>query len=675
MAGVSCHGAIKQVKGETDLTIALAGNPNVGKSSVFNRLTGMGVVTANYPGKTVEVNIATTQMDGKRIGVVDLPGTYALGAVSEDQWVARRGLLDGRPDAVVVILDATNLARNLYLALQLLELEQPVVVALNLVDQAERQGLVHDAGLLSQRLGVPVVETVAIRGDNLDELVRVAVEVGSEGGRRQPFIHFGQDIEEVVDDLTQRIVSAGIQPPFGLSPRALAILLLEGDAEFRDLVGRAGGDRVLAEAERLAKEIEREHGESSAQRIARERHGTAGAIADEVTSGTLSEPTLTERAWRLTTAPATGLPILVAVLASVFGLLFWVGGWLGTLFSSAWAATVGLVFDRLATAVFGPGIVVATLKWGVGGIEAALAVGIPYVLTFYLLLAVLEDTGYLNSVAFLADRVMHRIGLHGRAVIPLVAGAGCNVPAIIGTRVLTTMRERIIASTLIALVPCSARTAVIMGAVAATAGPWPAVAVFLIDGVVVMTVGVVLNRMLPGDSTGLVMEMFPFRSPALGTIVKKTWFRFKDFVFVATPIVVGGSLVLGGLYETDAIWGLVRPLEPIVGGLLGLPPVAGLTLVFAVLRKELALQLLTTLATVAYGAQGTDLTAFMSHSQLFVYALVNTIYIPCVATIAVLGRELGWKRATLVMTGTIGLAVLVGTLARAVLAATGWLGA
>ncbi len=281
-------------------------------------------------------------------------------------------------------------------------------------------------------------------------------------------------------------------------------------------------------------------------------------------------------------------------------------------------------------------------------------------LTFYFILSFLEDTGYLNSAAFLTDRVMHRLGLHGRAIIPIVAGAGCNVPAIIGTRVLTTLRERVIASTLIVLVPCSARTAVILGAVSAFVGWMPALGIFLITLVLIALVGLGLNQAMPGQSAGLVMEMFPFRAPTISPMLRKTWHRFKDFVFVATPIVLGGSLVLGALYESEYIWKLSAPLSPVVEGWLGLPAVAGLTLIFAVLRKELALQLLVTLAIVQYGRGANNLLKFMNETQLFVYALVNTIYIPCVATIAVLGKELGWKRAIAIMTFTISLAILMG---------------
>jgi ferrous iron transport protein B len=344
--------------------------------------------------------------------------------------------------------------------------------------------------------------------------------------------------------------------------------------------------------------------------------------------------------------------------------MFYGGNWLSTTLSSNWTFYASPLIDGVIYHIFGSGHIGKTLIWGFdAGILAALAVGIPYVLTFYFMLAFLEDSGYLNSVAFLTDRLMHKFGLHGRAIIPLVAGAGCNVPAIIGTRVLTTLRERTIASTLITLIPCSARTAVILGAVSLFVGWKPAVAIFLIVLILVFFVGVGLNKIMPGESTGLVMEMFPFRAPIISNILKKTWYRFQDFVFVAFPIVLVGSLFLGGLYETGYLWKLASPLSPVVEGWLGLPAVAGLTLIFAILRKELALQLLVTLAVVMYGGGANNLLLFMTPTQLFVYALVNTIYIPCVATIAVLGRELGWKRALGIMAFTIMLAILIGGIA------------
>lgn len=678
---LSCHNAVHRLRGDTDYVFALAGNPNVGKSSMFNSLTGTGVVTANYPGKTVEINVATTRLGDLNIGLVDLPGTYALGAVSEDQWVARQGILDGRPDAVIVILDATNLPRNLYMLLQLLDMGFPAVAALNLFDQAKKMGIDIDVEKLSDILGIPVVPTVATRGEGLDLLLTAAVSVVQErenacetgdGYRPRP-PRYGSDIEDIVTGLTEDIETSLDGNTYGISHEGLALLLLEDDSQFMGLVGAGpDGAELLARIAEAAKTIRSEHGEETPLRIIRERHGLAGSIAADVQHSTHEHELFSQRLWHLTTAPLTGIPILFLILGGVFAFLFIVGDFLSTSFSSLWAATFSPLIRAVIYALVGHGILAKILIWGPdAGIEASLAVGIPYVLTFYFLLAFLEDSGYLNSVAFLTDKVMHKVGLHGRSIIPLVAGAGCNVPAVIGTRVLTTQRERTIASTLIVMVPCSARTAVILGAVAGFAGWQWAIGIFAITAVVIALSGLGLNKVMPGESTGLVMEMFPFRAPSLRSITVKTWHRFKDFIFVATPIVLAGSMVLGALYETGYIWKLSAPLSPIVQGWLGLPPVAGLTLIFAILRKELALQLLVSLAVVRYGPSASNLLRFMTPGQLFVYALVNTLYIPCVATIAVLGRELGWKRAVAIVAFTVTIAVLLGGIAHHVLIAFG----
>ena len=672
---LSCCGAVSEVRGHTDFVFALAGNPNVGKSSIFNTLTGTGAVTANYPGKTVEINVASTRLGDLRIGLVDLPGTYALGAVSEDQWVARQGILDGNPDAVIVILDATNLARNLYMLLQLLDMGFPVVAALNLFDQVRKKGIEIDVPALSRLLGIPVIPTVATHGEGLEDLLSAAVAAVRSSRKQCPerTLAYGADIEKIVGKLTSQVSALLNGDAPQLSPRGLALLLLENDAQFMKIVSQArGGPEVLSAVEKAAALIRREHGEEASLRIIRERHGLAGAITDKVQRRGGDRELISQRLWRLTTSPLTGLPILAAVLAGIFAFLFIVGDFLARMFSMLWAVALSPLIQGLIHAIAGNGVMAKILIWGPdAGIQASLAVGIPYVLTFYFLLAFLEDSGYLNSVAFLTDRIMHRFGLHGRSIIPLVAGAGCNVPAIIGTRVLTTMRERTIASTLIVLIPCSARTAVILGALASLAGWQWGIAVFLLMGLLVAGVGVGLNKVMPGESSGLVMEMFPFRMPSLKSITVKTWFRFKDFIFVATPIVLGGSLLLGALYETGLIWKLSGPLAPVMEGWLGLPAVAGLTLIFAILRKELALQLLLTLAIVRYGPHTKSLLDFMVPSQLFVYALVNTIYIPCVATVAVLGKELGWKRAAGIMAFTIALALMVGGGARWVMHALG----
>ncbi len=664
----SCHSAFNKLRGEVDFTIALAGNPNVGKSSVFNILTGMGVETANYPGKTVEVNIATTSLDGTRIGIIDLPGTYALGAVSEDQWVARQGVLDGNPDAVLMVVDATNLTRNLYMVLQFLELGYPLVLALNVLDVARREGRDIDIDALSKRIGVPIIPTVANRGEGLDELIVAAVEVARDRIKPHPQgLIYGKDVEDDITTLTDAIAAAGLEDPYNLPHRALALLLLENDPEFIELTSEMPGwAPVLELAAGLRNHIEEEHGQRAATRIAAERHALAGIIADEVETVEVRTKTgIGERLWRFTTNPFSGVPILLGVLGLVFVLMYFIGQTLADLMSNTWATYVTDVFGPVIIDNLGDNLGSQTIMWVLGGIQAALTVGIPYVLVFYVVLAFLEDTGYLNSVAFLTDSLMHRLGLHGRAMIPIVAGAGCNVPAIMGTRVLTTMRERVIAGTLIVMVPCSARSAVIFGAVGFYAGWQWALSIYVVIGMIWVLVGLALNKLMPGKPTGLVMEMFPFRRPHLKTVFKKTWYRFKAFVFMAIPILIVGSVVMGLLFETGYLFELDRVFAPVVEGWMGLPAVAGLVLVMAVLRKELALQLLATMAIVmgADEAARDNLLLIMNEKQLFVFALVTAIYIPCVATISALARELGWRRSIIIMGFTIVLAIIVGGLA------------
>ena len=653
MSAVACHQPARHGR-RAGTTIALAGNPNVGKSTIFNRLTGLGVLTTNYPGATVELNTATVRLDGQVVTLVDLPGLYCLTCTSGDQCAAREALLEWPPDAVVAIVDATNLARNLYLVLQLIDLGVPVVVALNLADAAQRAGIRIDVQQLGDLLGVPVVPTVGTRGWGLREVLTEAVRAA---GQAPSVRHrYSPTLEREVARL-----ASSLDGQMPLSRRGAALLLLEGalqPAAFAAISPQARAalaERTASAAARL----EAASGEPAAVAVARERHALAERVAAKVT---VSRGEFRGRAaWRAAVRPASGVPVLIAVLAAVFATLFWGGGALAALVDGAWGRLASPPIRTLLLALFGEGVAARTLLWGFdAGLNAVLSVGIPYVLTFYILLGILEDTGYLNAATVLLDRLMRGLGLSGRAALPLVAGAGCNVPAIIGLRVLRTERERLIAGTLITMVPCSARTAVIFGAVAYYLGwPW-ALALYGVVTAVVLAAGWGLNRIIPGGTPDLLVEVFPFRLPTARTVLRKTWVRVRDFVFVAVPIVLAGSVVLGALYETGLIRLAAWPLAPVVEGWLGLPAVAGLTLLFAVLRKELALQLLVALAVMEYGRGAENLASFMTADQIFTYALVNTIYIPCIATIAVLGRALGRRRAALISLGTVALAVLLG---------------
>lgn len=591
-------GALAAIR-DGSTVIALVGNPNVGKSTLFNRLTGLGVETAHYPGTTQDVSLGATLSGDTRVVVADLPGTYTLADDVTAGQLTRRALLDLSPDVIALVLDATNLERNLFLALQVAALGTPFVVAVNLVDEAGRHGLELDTESLSAALGASVVATVATTGAGTDELVRRALDVAGAA----------------VPDAAQHFLPVDARD---LHERARAI-----------------ATRTVAEG-------------AGARRGGRD-------------------------AWTITTGPWTGVPIALLVLATVFTFLFVVGDVLASAFAWAWQGYVSPVISRVIEALAGTGTVAAVLHWGFdAGIEASLSIGLPYILTFYVLIAVLEDSGYLSSLAFLADRVMHRVGLHGRAILPLVAAAGCNVPAMVALRQLPSRRERFIASVLIALVPCSARTAVVLGAVGHYIGWQPALGVFAVVGVLAAASGLALNRIVPGTSPGLVMEMFPYRRPRLSGVMSKAWSQFREFLFVATPIVIAGSLVLGALYETGWLWRLTGPLEPVVVGWLGLPSVAGLTLLLGTLRKELALQLLVAMAVASMGAAAANLTSFMTPTNLFVYALVNTIAVPCVSTLAVLARQQGWLRTAAIVLFTLVAAIVMGGTFARLLPLLGW---
>jgi ferrous iron transport protein B len=392
--------------------------------------------------------------------------------------------------------------------------------------------------------------------------------------------------------------------------------------------------------------------------ITSERYEIAGCIArqaQELVSPI--KPSLEEKIHNLTTHKILGYPVMAASLLLVFYSIFTFGGYISELLSNLFYG-----WEPLFASLFGTGIV-GKLIWGgiIEGVIAGVTIALPYILPFYVILYFLEDSGYLSRIAFLMDNVMHKIGLHGKAFIPMMLGYGCNVPACLGCRIMETERERLLAAFVTTLVPCAARTVIILGLVGQFMGIQWALMLYIIDLLIIFILGRLAFKILPGEPTALIMEMHDYRLPHLKTVLKQTWFRLADFIKIAFPLIIVGSLAV----KLAEVLGLLEPiaavLSPVTVVWLGLPAITGITLIFGVLRKELTLIMLATLLGTTNFAQ------VLTPVQMVVFTLVAMFYIPCVATIAALVREFGFKKTIFITVFEIVFAISVGGIALRVL--------
>ena len=542
------------------MKILLMGNPNVGKSALFSRLTGIHVIASNYPGTTVSYTRGFMKLGGETVEVIDVPGTYTLEPTSEAEEIASQMLTTG--DMVINVVDATNLERNLYLTLQLLEKEIPLVVALNMWDDTEHRGIHINLSRLEEFLGVPVVPTVAVTGEGISELVKC------------------------MDKAT--------------SP---------------DVPLRSHDERWAA----------------------------IGDIVEQVQSITHRHHTWRNHLADASVKPLTGIIIAIGVLSVAFLVVRFVAeGLIGyvfdPLFNNLWAPVILRLSELLGNSGFLHDIVIGRISGGevnfvesfgllTTGLYVPFAMVLPYITSFYLVLGLLEDVGYLPRLAVLMDTIMHRLGLHGYAIIPTMLGFGCNVPAILATRILESKRERFIAATLISIaIPCAALQAMIFGLV----GQHGVQYVAIIYGTLFLVwaaLGIILNRLVKGFSPELLVEIPPYRLPLLRTVLQKLWMRTYGFLVEAIPIILAAVLVINILYVLGIFDVIASFTAPVVTGLLGLPKEAVTALVIGFLRKDVALGMLAPLALTA--------------EQLVVGSVVLAMFFPCIATFVVLVRELG----------------------------------
>jgi len=649
---MSCHSdsssnSKKQKNNGKTLTIALAGNANVGKSVLFNQLTGSSQIIGNWPGKTVEKAEGTLTFEGQKITVIDLPGIYSFSTFGMEELVSREYIATQNPDVVINVVDAAVLERNLFFTMQLIEMDAPLVICLNQVDEAKKKGITINRKKLEQLLGVPVVPTVAIRGEGIYELTKTALNVTRDHQNHKSHLRYGAEIEQRISKLDQIIQNANLN--LNYPSRWVAIKLLENDPETKKLV--ASSETVNKASEDLATEISAIHHEPSFAVIASERYGLASKIASEVQRQAEVRTTVSDRVEWITTHRVLGYVTSAAVIAGLLVWTFSIGSLLSGLFSKGLS-----FFSPVNPALSGS---IQGILWnGVwGGVVAGLTLIIPFVVPFYLMLAMIEDSGILTRVAFMMDSAMHKIGLHGKALIPMILGYGCNVPAIRACRIMETKRERLLATFAITFAPCAARTIVILGLVAVFLGPWWALSLYVIDIALIFVLGRIALKVVPGQSTGLIMEMSSFKVPSLSVVARQTWSRTKSLIYIVFPLYIAGSVVVQVLYAVGVLQQVSNVLSPITVFWLGLPAIAGILLILGFVRKEMVL-----LAAVAIFSS-TNLALFFSPVQLLTLALVNMIYIPCLSTVAVLAKDYGWKTAVVIAVANFAVAILVGGIA------------
>ncbi len=624
------------------LTIALAGNANVGKSVIFNQLTGSHQTIGNWPGKTVERASGTIRLNGYDITIVDLPGIYSLSAFSIEELVSREYIAREKPDVIINVVGAPVLERNLFFTMQLLEMDTPLVVCLNQMDIAQSKGLKIDSAKLAHSLGVPVVPTVAAKGRGVRDLIETAIRAAEAPPPRER-LRLGESVEAAAEVLAG-IVSSEL-PSLDSPARWTAIKLLEGDAHIAEMAGSQSA-KVTSAAELFAWRLEEAHQQPRFTVVAQERYILAGRIAREVQREETVKTSFADRLDRFATHQIFGYVTAFSVVALLLLWTFTVGDFLSGLLSGA----LGF-FQPVDPQV--SGALVSIIWNGVfGGLVAGVTFVVPYVVPFYLMLAALEDSGILTRVAFMMDSAMHRMGLHGKAVIPIILGYGCNVPAILATRIMGTRRERMLAALAITFAPCTARTIIILGIVAAFVGVWWALGIYALL-LLVMFVAVRLSaKVVPGDLTGLIMEMHSFKVPSLSVMTKQTWARTKSLIYTVFPIYMVTSAAVQGAYALGMLTPAGNALSFLTVSWLGLPVIAGVLLIFGLARKELILLMAIVLL-------GSDLAAVFTPAELIVLAFVGAVY-PCLATVGVLAREFGWK-ASLVIVGTnLAVALLLG---------------
>ena len=637
------------MNGENKINIVLAGQGNSGKSTVFNFLTGLHQHIGNWAGKTIEKREGTLFYRDNIVDVLDLPGIYSLATVSDEELISREYIIKQNPDWVINVVDSTNLERSLIFTLQLLELERPVIIALNMTDLAKRKGITVDAKKLQNLLNVPVIPTVASRGSGLTKIIDRAIDLKPTKSVRK-INKYGKEIEQGIDKLS--VLLKDVELPYPL--RWVAIKLLEKDGDITAIVSEKKPEAVEIAA-RITEELEEIHGHDSPLVIADERSLLASRITrDAVKIARNRKLSLNERLDALTTHKVTGYLLMVLILGGMFLTVFsfgnWFSEWLDSVFTGWhdwWNTAVGTSFW-------------AALGWSaVESVLALVQIAFPYILPFYVLLYLLEDWGYIARISFLMDKFMHKMGIHGKACVSFIIGLGCNVPGCLSCRIMESKRERFITAVLVTLVPCSAVSVIVFGLVGKYVGLLWALGLYVFATILIFIVGKISSKLMIGEPVELIMPMPDYKTPQVKTILLQTWEALKEFIYIAAPIVIISGILIQAINLAGWMPAIASVMSPVTVSWLGLPAVTGILLIFGILRKELILVMLA-----AYLGT-TNFSDVLTSTQMITLAVVSMFYVPCVATISVLWKEYGWKKALAIsLIETLFAIVLAGLVKR-----------
>jgi ferrous iron transport protein B len=655
------------LNGSETLTVALAGQPNVGKSTVFNLVTGLSQHVGNWPGKTVEQRTGVHHLDGTTIHLVDLPGTYSLTANSLEEVIARDYIIGERPEVVVVVINAATMERNLYLVAELLPFPTKVVVGLNMVDVAAEEGFEVEPQVLEAALGVPVVPMVAARNQGVRELVETVVQLARGEIPYEPNIpEIRDDHREVLEEIHELIAD---YVPARYPEKWVALKLLEGDNQIMAMMR----DEWLPE-ERWDQvhKILMAH-EDAVLAVASGRYDWIGRmIRAAVTRPRPGQITLTERLDRWATHPLGGLAILTGILGVVFWLTFTIGTPLQDLMDHYLIRNLAAVVSRWLSAA--PAWLQSLAVDGIIGGAGTVATFLPILVIFFAVLALLEDTGYMARAAFVMDRFMHLMGLHGKSFMPLFLGFGCNVPAVVGARIIDSHKARLLTILLAPLVPCAARMAVIaflapifFGS-AATLIAWGLITLNL---AVLAIFGVLINRwVLKGERAAFIMELPLYHRPNLRTISIQVWQNSAEFLKKAGSLIVVMSVVIWALSTlphgeigSSYLAQMGQGLAPL-GELMGLDWQMLVALLASFVAKENAIATLGILLGAADG-EGLDavLRTIVTPAGALAFLVVEMLFIPCAATVAAIWQETRSWRWTAFDVASLLVISLVGGIA------------